>query len=74
MGKTLYHCKQGDRDPVGPHVLKMIGHIEYIEKLGFLLMHKAQTELVLQTLNISFSHFVMNYLMNEIEKPLVKFV
>lgn len=66
MSKAIYHCKQGDHDPVGPHVLKMIGHIEYLEKLGFPLMHEAQTDLVLQSLNINFSHFFMNYLMNEI--------
>ena len=32
--KALNACKQGDRDPVGPHVLKMIGYMEYLATLG----------------------------------------
>lgn len=70
--KALYHCKMGERDPVGPHVLKMIGYIEYLDRLGFPITPEAQTDLVLQSLNSSYSQFVMNYLMNEIEKPLTE--
>ena len=70
--KALYHCKMGERDPVGPHVLKMIGYIEYLDRLGFPITPEAQTDLVLQSLNSNYSQFVMNYLMNEIEKPLTE--
>lgn len=70
--KAFYHCKMGERDPAGPHVLKMIGYIEYLDRLGFSITPEAQTDLLLQSLNISYSQFVMNYIMNEIEKPLTE--
>lgn len=66
--KALYACKQGDRDPVGPHVLKMIGYIERLATLGFPIGAEAQTDLILQSLNNNYAHFVVNYHMNEIDK------
>ena len=62
----------GEKEPVGPHVLKMIGYIEYLERLGFPLTPEAQNDLVLQSLNSKYSSFIMIYLRNEIEKPLTE--
>ncbi|XP_063942352.1 uncharacterized protein LOC135150135 [Daucus carota subsp. sativus] len=66
--KSLNACKQGERDPVGPHVLKMIGYIDYLEKLGAPIGPEHQIDLILQSLNNNYSQFVMNYNMNEINK------
>ena len=66
--KSLNACKQGERDPVGPHVLKMIGYIDYLEKLGAPIGPEHQIDLILQSLNNNYSQFVMNYNMNEIIK------
>ena len=66
--KALYACKQGEREPVQPHVLKMIGYIEYLETLGFPIGAEAQIDLILQSMNSNYAHFVMNYNMNEIDK------
>ncbi|XP_074331827.1 uncharacterized protein LOC141668706 [Apium graveolens] len=66
--KALYACKQGDRDPVGPHVLKMIGYMEYLATPCFAIVPKTQIDLILQYLNNNYAQFVMNYNMNEIEK------
>ena len=46
MSKALYSYKQG-AGPVGPHVLKMIGYIEYLEHLGFPIGREAQIDLIL---------------------------
>lgn len=70
--KALYTCKQGEREPVGPHVLKMIGYIEYLEKLGLPIGPEAQIDLILQSLNNNYAQFVMNFNMNEIEKSLTE--
>ena len=56
--------------PVGAHVLKMIGYVENLERSGFPLSQELATDLVLQSLPQSYSQFVMNYNMNEIDKPL----
>ena len=56
--------------PVGAHVLKMIGYIENLKRLGFPLGQELVTDLILQSLLESYSQFVMNYNMNEMEKTL----
>ena len=53
--KALYAYKQGDRDPVAPHVLKMIGYMEYLATLGSALNPEAQIDLILQSLNRSYA-------------------
>ncbi|VFQ90745.1 unnamed protein product [Cuscuta campestris] len=39
------------REPVGPHVLKRIGYITNMEKLGFTLQKELATDLILQSLS-----------------------
>ena len=58
--------------PVGAHVLKMIGYVENLERLDFPLSQELAKDLVLQSLPQSHGQFVMNYNMNEIEKPLLE--
>ncbi|KAF7826958.1 retrotransposon protein, putative, Ty1-copia subclass [Senna tora] len=59
-----------ERNLVGPHVLKMIGYIENIERLGFPMGQELATDVILQSLPQSYNHFIMNYNMNEIDKSL----
>ena len=42
--------------------------MEYLATLGSALNPEAQIDLILQSLNISYTQFVMNYNMNEIDK------
>ncbi|XP_074376943.1 uncharacterized protein LOC141718454 [Apium graveolens] len=72
ISKALYVCKLGDRDPVGPHVLKMIGYMEYLGTMGSAIGPEAQIDLILQSLNKNYAQFVMNYNMNEIDKTLME--
>ncbi|GMI94748.1 hypothetical protein HRI_003144100 [Hibiscus trionum] len=53
--KALFRCKMLDRNPVGTHVLKMIGYIQTLEKLGFPLSVELATDVILQSLPDSFS-------------------
>ncbi|XP_074342052.1 uncharacterized protein LOC141679450 [Apium graveolens] len=62
----------GDRDPVGSHVLKMIGYMEYLATLGSAIAPEAQIYMILQSLNINYAQFVMNYNINEIDKTPTK--
>ena len=70
VSKALFQCKMAEGSPVGAHVLKMIGYVENLERLGFPLSQELATDLVLQSLPQSYGQFVMNYNMNEIDKPL----
>ncbi|KAK8705009.1 hypothetical protein V6N13_048620 [Hibiscus sabdariffa] len=56
--------------PVGAHVIKMMGYIQTLEKLGFALNDELAVDVVLQSLSDSFNQFVLNFNMNEINKTL----
>ncbi|XP_027182329.1 uncharacterized protein LOC113780754 [Coffea eugenioides] len=56
--------------PVAPHVLKIIGLIEKLAELGFKMDQELNVDLVLQFLPDSFSQFVMNYQMNNLQHTL----
>jgi hypothetical protein len=66
--KSLFNCKQGANEPVGPHVLKMIGYIEYLETLGFPIVKETSVDLIMNSLNNKFAQFVLNFNMNEFDK------
>ncbi|XP_074323260.1 uncharacterized protein LOC141660194 [Apium graveolens] len=66
--KAFYACRHGDRDLVGPHVLKMIVYMEYLATLGFAIGPEAQIDPILQSSNNNYTQFVMNHNMNEIDK------
>ena len=52
---------------VATHVLKMIGLNEKLEKFGFMLHHQLSVDLILQSLPPSFSNFVMNFNLTQVE-------
>ncbi|KAL4278538.1 hypothetical protein GQ457_03G017230 [Hibiscus cannabinus] len=56
--------------PVVAHVIKMMGYIQTLEKLGFALNDELPIDVVLQSLPDSFNQFVLNFNMNEINKTL----
>ncbi|KAK8578882.1 hypothetical protein V6N13_142156 [Hibiscus sabdariffa] len=68
--KALFQCKMIEGSPVGAHVIKMMGYIQTLEKLGFSLKDELATDLILQSLPDSFKPFVLNFNMNEINKTL----
>ncbi|XP_016747782.1 uncharacterized protein [Gossypium hirsutum] len=55
---------------MGTQVLKMIGYIDSLEKLGFPLGVELVTDVILQSLPNSFSQFFLNFNMNENKKIL----
>nr|XP_027124246.1 uncharacterized protein LOC113740935 [Coffea arabica] len=68
--KELFRCKMAEGAPVAPHVLKIIGLIEKLAELGFKMDQELNVDLVLQSLPDSFSQFVMNYQMNNLQHTL----
>ncbi|KAK8675043.1 hypothetical protein V6N13_033116 [Hibiscus sabdariffa] len=59
-----------EESPVGAHVIKMMGYIQALEKLGFPLNDELAIDVVLQLLPDSFNQFILNFNMNEINKTL----
>ncbi|KAL4323348.1 hypothetical protein GQ457_11G020680 [Hibiscus cannabinus] len=68
--KALFECKMSEGSPVGVHVIKMMGYIQTLEKLGFALNDELAIDVVLQSLPDSFNQFVLNFNLNEINKTL----
>ncbi|KAK9002971.1 hypothetical protein V6N11_060545 [Hibiscus sabdariffa] len=68
--KALFQCKMSESSSVGAHVIKMMGYIQTLEKMGFALNDELATDVILQSLPDSFNQFVLNFNMNEINKTL----
>ncbi|KAK8652276.1 hypothetical protein V6N13_061297 [Hibiscus sabdariffa] len=68
--KALFQCKMSEGSLVGAHVIKMMGYIQTLDKLGFALKDELATDVILQSLPDSFKPFVLNFNMNEINKTL----
>ncbi|KAK8985167.1 hypothetical protein V6N11_012006 [Hibiscus sabdariffa] len=65
--KALFQCKMRDGSPMGALVM---GYIQTLEKLGFPLKDELTTDDILQSLLDIFKPFVLNFIVNEINKTL----
>ncbi|WVZ57947.1 hypothetical protein U9M48_008275 [Paspalum notatum var. saurae] len=72
ISKDLFCSKLTEGSPVSPHVIKMIGHIEALDRLGFKLDPELMTDVILQSLPLSFEPFIINYHMNGLDKTLTE--
>jgi hypothetical protein len=68
ISKVLFVCKLTEGSPVSPYVIKMMGYIETLDKLGCKLKDDLATDMILQSLPVSYESFIMNFHMNGIEK------
>ncbi|KAK9121759.1 hypothetical protein Syun_019376 [Stephania yunnanensis] len=68
--KNLHSCKMTEGVSVIPRVLKMKGCVDQLDRLEFPKSQELATDLILNSLPESYSQFVMNYKMNNMEKPL----
>jgi hypothetical protein len=70
VSKTFVETKLAEGAPVGPHVIKMVGHTQRLEKLGFLIGPELATDFILASLPPSYRNFISNYHMHGAEKGL----
>jgi hypothetical protein len=47
ISKTLFACKLTEGSPVSPHVIKMMGYIEMLTKLGCEIKNDLATDVIL---------------------------
>ena len=71
ISKSLFSCKLAEGSPVGPHVIKMIGYIETLDRLGSELHDDLAIDVILQSLPPSDVPFIMNFQINGMEKIVV---
>ncbi|KAM7465653.1 hypothetical protein LguiB_013215 [Lonicera macranthoides] len=69
---SLFSCKLPEGGSVSPHVLKMIGYIDHLERLGTTISQELATDVILQSLPESYDGFIMNFNMHSLEKTLTE--
>ena len=67
LSKKLYNTKMADGSHVSEHVMKLLGYHDNLVKLGCEINDEQMCDIVLQSLPNSYSSFVLNHLMNNIE-------
>ena len=66
------YCKLKEGDPLSPHVIKMIGYVQALDRLGFPLLDELATDAVLGSLPPSYGTFISNYHMHGMDKKLTE--
>ena len=65
-------CKLKEGDPLSPHVIKMIGYVQALDRLGFPLLDELATDAVLGSLPPNYGTFISNYHMHGMDKKLIE--
>ena len=70
VSKAFAESKLAEGATVGPHVIKMVGYTQRLEKLGFPLDQELATDFILASLPPSYGNFISNYHVLGVEKGL----
>ena len=65
-------CKLKEGDPLSPHVIKMIGYVQALDRLGFPLLDELATDVVPGSLPPNYGMFISNYHMHGMDKKLTE--
>ena len=68
VSKAFVECKLVEGAAVGPHVIKMVGYAQRLEKLGFPLGQELATDFILASLPLSYGNFVLDYHMHGLRR------
>ena len=70
VSQALLSCKLKDGDPLSPHVIKMVGYVQSLERLGYPISEEFATDIILKSLPSAYGQFILNYHMHGVEKGL----
>jgi hypothetical protein len=70
--KALFACKLVEGSSVSPHMIKMIGHIETMDKLSYELKDDLANDVILQSHPTSYEPFIMKFHRNGMEKTVAE--
>src|ERR1041384_2005747 len=66
--RSLMDCKLKEGDPLSPHVIKMMGYMQALDRLGHPLTSESATDTILGSLPPRYNSFIMNFHMHGMEK------
>jgi hypothetical protein len=72
ISKALFPSKLAKGSLVSPHVIKMMGYIDTLNKLGCEIKDDLATDVILQLLLTSYELFIMNFHMNDMEEIMIE--
>jgi hypothetical protein len=58
ISKALFACRLAGGSPASPHVFKMMDYIETLDKLGCEIKDDLTTDMILQSLPVSYELFI----------------
>ena len=68
--RALLSCKLTANGSVSPHVLKMKGHLEHLDKLSLKIEQQLVIDIILQYLPEAYDGFIMNFNMHSMDKTI----
>jgi hypothetical protein len=68
VSQALLSCKLKDGDPLSPHVIKMVGYVQSLDRLGYPISEEFVTDIILNSLG----QFISNYHMHGMDKKLTE--
>jgi hypothetical protein len=68
VSKAFLECKLSEGATVGPHVIKIVGYSQRLEKLGYPVSQELATNFILASLPPSYGNFITNYHIHRAKK------
>jgi hypothetical protein len=72
ISKALFAYNLTKGSPISPHMITMMDYIDTLIKLGCEIKDNLATNVILQSLMVSYESFIMNFYMNDMEKTVAE--
>jgi len=72
VSRALLGCKLAEGAPLGPHLIKVTGYVQSLERLGFPLREEFATDVILNSLPSAYGAFISNYHMHGMDKKVTE--
>ena len=72
VSQALLGCKLKDSDPLSPHVIKMVGYVQSLDRQGFSISEEYAIDVILNSLPSAHGPWISNYHMHGMDKKLTE--
>ena len=72
VSRALLRCKLKYGNPLSPHVIKMVGYVQSLDRLSFPISKEFATDIILNSLPSAYGPFISNYHMHGMDKKLTE--
>src|SRR5664279_227056 len=72
VSRAILRCRLREGKPLSPHVIKMVGYMQSMDRLGFPVSKEFATDIILNSLPKAYAPFISNYHMHGMDKELTE--